>query len=102
MHVCAGVKGNTKFEFYEYYDDLTTDMTYYGITCDMAPNMEAEERSSHETQVSHDSRLFTFVQDGFYYLAMYKSNTIIYAYSPDSQSEIQDILTEIGYLSQTK
>lgn len=35
-------------------------------------------------------------------LSDFKSNTIIYAYSPDNQSEIQDILTEIGYLSQTK
>ena len=70
-----------KFEFYEYSDDLTTDMTYYGITCDMAPNMEAEERSSHETQVSHDSRLFTFVQDGFYYLAMQKKQILLFTHT---------------------
>lgn len=42
--------------------------------------------------------MFTAVIDRIYYLVVYQNDTVIYAYSQDDLSEINEILTEIGYL----
>lgn len=98
LHVAAGVKGDSKFEFYGYSDDETVDLVYDQIVYLTAPELENAERESHETILPDGNRMFTIVIDGVYYLVMYRNDTVIYAYSPDSLNEINEILTGIGYL----
>mgnify|MGYP000328714513 len=42
--------------------------------------------------------MFTIVADGVYYLVLFRGDTLIYACSPDSLTEINEILAETGYL----
>ena len=98
MYVCAGVKGEDKFEFYEYSDGETTDLVYNQISYNISPDMEPSERKNHETELPDGNKMFTAVVDGVYHLVMYQEDTVIYAYSPDSLDEINDILMQIGYL----
>lgn len=98
LNVAAGVKGDSKFEFYEYSDDETVDMVYNQIVYLTAPELENVERENYETNLPDGNRIFTISIDGVYYLVMYRNNTVIYAYSPDSLNEIKEILTGIGYL----
>ena len=98
MYVCAGIKGEDKFEFYEYSDDETTDLVYNQISYRVSPDMEPSERGKHETELPGGNKMFTAVVDGVYHLVMYQGNTVVYAYSPDSLDEINDILIQIGYL----
>jgi hypothetical protein len=98
MYVCAGVKGEDKFEFYEYSDVETTDLVYNQISYRVSPDMEPSEREKHETELPGGNKMFTAVVDGVYHLVMYQGNTVVYAYSPDSLDEINDILIQIGYL----
>lgn len=98
MYICAGVKGENKFEFYEYFDDETTDLVYNQISYRVSPGMESSEREKHETTFPGGNRMFTVIVDGVYHLVMYQENTVIYAYSSDSLDEINDILMQLGYL----
>lgn len=98
LHVAAGVKGDSKFEFYGYSDDETIDLVYNQIVYLTAPELENSERESHETSLPDGNKMFTIVINGVYYLVMYRNDTVIYAYSPDSLNEINEILTGIGYL----
>lgn len=98
LHVAAGIKGDSKFEFYGYSDDKTVDLVYNQIVHDIAPDIESFEREGHETSLPDGNKMFTVVIDGVYYLVMYRNDTVIYAYSPDSLNEINEILTSIGYL----
>lgn len=98
LHIAAGIKGNSKFEFYGYSDDETVDLVYNKIVYLTAPELEHSEREIHETYLPEGNKMFTVVIDGVYYLVMYKNDTVIYAYSPDSLTEINEILTAIGYL----
>lgn len=97
-HIAAGVKGNSKFEFYGYSDDETVDLVYNQIIYFTVGEMENTEIASHETTLPNGNKMFTAKNDGVYYLVMYQNDTVIYAYSPDSLNEINEILTEIGYL----
>lgn len=98
LHVAAGVKGDSKFEFYGYSDDETVDLAYNQMVYLTAPALEDAERDSHETMLPDGNRIFTIAIDGMYHLVMYRNDTVIYAYSPDSLNEINEILTAIGYL----
>ena len=98
LHVAAGDKGDSKFEFYGYSDDENVDLVYSKIVYLTAPDITDSERESHETDLPDGSRMFTIVIDGVYYLVMYRNDTVIYAYSPDSLNEINEILAGIGYL----
>lgn len=97
-HVAAGVKGDSKFEFYGYSDGETVDLVYHQMVYLTAPEIENTEREDHEAVLPDGDRMFTIEQDGIHYLVMYRNNTVIYAYSPYSLNEINEILTEIGYL----
>lgn len=98
LHVAAGVKGGSKFEFYGYSDHETVASVYDRIVRFTAPELDDSEREIHETFLPDKSKMFTVIIDGVYYLVMYKNDTLIYAYSPDSINEINEILTGIGYL----
>lgn len=98
MYVCAGIKGDSKFEYYEYSDGETTDLVYNQISYSVSPDIEPSEQEKHETELPGGNKMFTTVVDGVYHLVMYQEDTVIYAYSPDSLDEINDILMQIGYL----
>ncbi len=98
-NVTAGIKGNVKFEFYEYTDSESTDGVYNSISYNILQNTELNEQTKHETELTDGGKMFTVTQNGAYYFAMYKNNTVIYAYSPENSNEIHNILIEIGYLS---
>ena len=98
LHVAAGVKSDSKFEFYGYSDDETVDLVYNQIVYLTAPELENSERESYETALPDGSRMFTIVMDDVWYLVMYRNDTVIYAYSPNSLNEINEILIGIGYL----
>lgn len=97
-HIAAGVKGNSKFEFYGYSDDETVDFVYNQIIYLTVGDMENTEKENHETTLPNGNKIFAVKIDDVYYLVMYQNDTVIYAYSPDSLNEINEILTEIGYL----
>lgn len=99
MYVCAGVKGDSKFEYYEYNNGETVDHVYNQISYNISPDMEPAERKKHETELSNGNKMFTIAVDGVYYLVLYQGHTLIYAYSPESLDEINDILIQLGYLS---
>ena len=101
MYVCAGVKGENKFEFYEYSeygDEKTAEQAYRQILYRVAPEMEPSEWEKHEAELPSGNRIFTAVIDGIYHLVVFGENTLIYAYSPDSLDEINEILIQLGYL----
>lgn len=98
-HIAAGVKGNSRFEFYGYSDDETVDLVYNRIVYYIAADMKISEKESHETTLPNGNKMFTVKADDVYYLVMYQNDTVIYAYSPVSLNEINEILTEIGYLN---
>lgn len=97
-HIAAGVKENSKFEFYGYSDDETVNLVYNQIVHLIVEEMENSERENHETLLPDGNKMFTVKIDDVYYLVMYRNNTVVYAYSSDSLSEINEILIQIGYL----
>lgn len=97
-HIAAGVKDGSKFEFYGYSDGETVDLVYNQIVYLTAPELENFEREKCETVLSDKSKMFTSALDGIYYLVMYRNDTVVYAYSENTLSEINAILAEIGYL----
>lgn len=99
-NVCAGVKGETKFEFYEYTDGETTDLVYNSIITDIAQDMEPDERAQHETALPAGNKMFTAAVGGVYHLVLYQGDTVVYGCSPGAITEINDILFAIGYLKE--
>ena len=97
-NICAGVKEDTKFEFYEYMDGETTDGVYNSIVYDITQDMEFDERVEHETKLPEGNKMFTVIIDSVYHLVMYQGDTVVYACSSKSLDEINDILARIGYL----
>lgn len=100
MYVCAGAKGQSKFEFYEYTDGETTDGVYRAMVSDLSQDMEQQEREDCETVFSGGGRLFARKKDGVYHLVMVQDNSAVYAYAPESLEEINEILLQIGYLKE--
>lgn len=97
-NVAAGIKGDSKFEFYEYTQDGNPDGVYDTITFGYTQNMTVDELSQYETELKGNGKKFTFVQNGTLIVVAYKNNTVIYAQSPENSTEIQDIMSEIGYV----
>ena len=100
MYVCAGTKGESKFEFYEYTGDGMTEGVYGRIVQDISPDMDPAQRESHETLLPDGMRIFSAFTDGAYRLVLCQGDTLVYAYSPESLEEINDILFELGYLKE--
>lgn len=85
MFVSAGVKGSTKFEFYEYVDASGTEQTFRAACRRLAPESEPEGRS------------FTVQKDGLTHLLIERDDTMVYAYSSGSMEEVYEMLRAIGY-----
>lgn len=102
MHVCAGVKADIKFEFYDYNDGEPAENVYSKIIEEVAPDIEPAQLESYETVLTDSGKMFSGVFDGIFQLCLYREDTLIYAYcpmeSPRSLDEINLILSEIGYL----
>ena len=99
-NVCAGVKGGARFEFYEYMDGESTDLVYNSIMTGVAQDMEPDERAQHETVLPGGNKMFAAAAGGVYHLVLYQGNTVVYACSPGTLTEINDILFAIGYLKE--
>lgn len=56
------------------------------------------QKGKSEAELPSGNRIFTAVIDGIYHLVVFGENTLIYAYSPDSLDEINEILIQLGYL----
>lgn len=97
-NVVSGIKEDMAFEFYEYTDGETTDGVYNRISYDISQDMEQSEREKHETRLQGGGKMFTLTEGGVNSVVIYKNNTVIYANSPETESEIRDILAELGYL----
>lgn len=99
-HVAAGVKEDSRFEFYGYSDDESVESVYSRIVSLTFPAFDASEREKHEAVLGDGSKMLTGEADGVHYLVMYRNDTVIYALSEASLSEINEILTEVGYLNE--
>lgn len=98
LHTAAGIKDGCKIEFYGYSDSKTVDLVYNQIVYFTAPELENSERESYETIFSDSGKMFTITVNNISYVILYKNDTLIYAYAPASLNELNEILTEIGYL----
>lgn len=96
-NVVAGIKEDMVFEFYEYTDDETTDGVYNSISYDISKEMESKEREKCETELDGGGEMFALTEDREERVVLYKENIVIYAHSPEGQSEIREILEELGY-----
>ncbi|MDO5411085.1 MAG: DUF3592 domain-containing protein [Lachnospiraceae bacterium] len=96
-NVVSGIKGDTAFEFYEYTDGETTDGVYNYILEDISKKTETEKCEKYETKLQGNGKLFMLTESGVDSIVMYQGNAVIYAHSPDGESEIQDILEKLGY-----
>lgn len=97
-NVCAGVKSNSKFEYYEYTDNEAASLVYDEIMYDLISDEKANEQDKQETSLSHGGKMFTAVENGVDSLVLFQNNTVVYAHSPENLDEIREILTELGYL----
>lgn len=98
MYVCAGMKNDIKFEYYEYIDGKTTNLVYNSIVYSVSNDIEPSEREQYETQLPDGNKIFTASIDGVYQLCIYRDNTVVYAYSESGLDEINSILYKLGYL----
>lgn len=97
-NVVSGIKGDMAFEFYEYTDNETTDSVYNSILYDVSNALESSEREKCETMLQGGGKMFTLTENGVDSVVMYKGNIVIYAHYREGQSEIQDILEELGFI----
>lgn len=97
-NVVSGVKNDIFFEFYEYTDGETTDSVYNRISYDLSPDMEPDERDRLSVVLPCKSgKLFTLKENGILSIVAFWDNTVVYAHSPETSTEIEDILFELGY-----
>lgn len=99
-HVAAGVKGESRFEFYGYSDEDTVESAYERIVYLTAQKADGREFESREEPLSDGGKMTSIVSGGVYYLVMYKNDTVIYALSPDSSDEISEIAAAVGYFAE--
>ena len=98
-NVVSGIKGNVAFEFYEYTDEKTVDLIFNQITYDISKDMEFDERNKYITELPDGNKIFELTQNGIFSVVIYKDSTLVYAHSPQTSNEIQDILTQLGYIN---
>ena len=74
------------------------DLVFNQISYDLSKDMEPDERDQHITELSDGYKIFNYTENGMDYVVMYKENTLIYAYAPQTSSQVQYILIMLGYL----
>lgn len=103
VSVCAGVKDDVKFEYYDYHNGEAAENVYKQIAEKITPDMKAAERESCETLLSDSGKMFSGVFSDTFQVCLYREDTLIYACcpaaSPRSLDEINLLLYEIGYLT---
>lgn len=97
-NVVSGRKGDMAFEFYEYADSETVDLIFNQISYDISKDIEIDEREKQIVELSDGSKMFTLTQNGVFSIVVYKEDTLVYAHSPETSTEIEDILMELGYI----
>lgn len=99
QYVAAGLKGETKFEYYAYTNGESTDLVYSQIVYDIAPEIiDEHEEDAYETALSGGGEMFAITQADVYTVVLYRGDTVVYAYAPQDSTEIQDLLVQLGYL----
>lgn len=103
VSVCAGIKDDVKFEYYDYHNGEAAENVYKQIAEKIAPDMKAAERESCETLLSDSGKMFSGVFSDTFQVCLYREDTLIYACcpaaSPRRLDEINLLLYEIGYLT---
>lgn len=99
-HVAAGVKGESRFEFYGYSDEDTVEEVYERIVNLTAQKADGREFERREASLFDGGKMTTMAIDGVYYIVMCKNDTVIYALSPDSSDEIREIAAAVGYFAE--
>lgn len=94
--LCPASRGGTAFEFYEYTDGETTDGVYNRISYDVSRELEPDEREKYERMLQGGGKRFDFTENGVSSIVVYQGNIVIYAYFPEEEHEIQDMLEELG------
>lgn len=98
MFVSAGEKDGTKFEFYQYTSSFDScDLVFNRISYDISQDLEPRERDELVREID-GGRFFEFTENGVQKITLYKGNTVVYAYQPESSGEIQELLAELGYI----
>lgn len=98
LHVAAGEKKNSKFEFYGYSDGDTVDLVYNQIVYSTSPELLPKEREEKEVSLKGGGKMFTVKESGTSYVVLHKNDTVIYAYSRHALDEINGILKSIDYI----
>lgn len=96
--VCAGIKADIIFEYYEYADGETTDEVYRHIVYDIFSEANAELYAEYENEIKTGGKMFLFAENGVSNVVLYKNNTVIFSCFPENTNEIYDILTMLGYI----
>lgn len=97
-NVVSGRKGDMAFEFYEYADSETVDLVFNQVAYDISKDMEIDEREKQIAELPNGGKMFTLTEAGVLHIVVYKEDTLIYAHSPETSTEIQAILMELGYI----
>ncbi len=97
MDVCAGIKGKSKLEFYDYSDSDTVDGVYNRIVYNLTADWEYADRDTHQAEMPGGGKRFHAILNGVHQLCIYREDVLIYAYSADGLDEINKILREIGF-----
>lgn len=97
-NVVSGRKGGTAFEFYEYTNGETVDLVFNQISYDISKDMERDERDGHIVALPSGGKMMTLTQNGVYSVVIYQEDTLVYAHSSETSSEVQEILMELGYI----
>jgi hypothetical protein len=97
MYVAAGAKDDIKFEFYDYDGTETAAGVFNQIIERISIGLPSAERDQNIAELP-GGKMFAMTENGIYSVVIYKGNTVIYAYSPETSSETKDILIELGYI----
>lgn len=95
MYVCAGIKGDTKVEYYGYSQDINTNLIFDEMANTICDNENWEYDQSY-TQSSDGAKVVEIEKDDKYSVIINKDNSIIYAYSTQKDGDITTVLSQAG------
>lgn len=95
MFVSAGIKDNTKFEYYEYSQGINTESVFDEIANAVCDAENFEYNQSY-TESSDGAYVVEIEKDDKYSVVINKFGKIIYAYSDEKDDNITDILNQLG------
>lgn len=97
-NVISGIKDGSAFEYYEYSDGDSVEFVFNQISYSISENIEPSEHEKYISELDGGGKIFVLRENGVLSIVLYKENTAVYAYSPEDSDEIEDILSELGYI----